>query len=146
MSAPLELSCERLSVALLNQNSALLSIIPAGQIFVQSEEGAALKNKDRITCSALPRKPEVYGLNVGDVLVWKVLVNVTLYFAADDTAKMQMAINEIEAGMILAPGAPALVIINASGIRCQDPSEEGEFTTEDNGRKRAKTFYFLAEI
>ncbi len=147
MSTPLELYGEQLSQALLRQSGALLAIIPTGRIFVQSEDTAAdPANKDRIVCKATPRQPEVTGLNPSSVLVWRVPVEVALYYSTDDAAKLQTAICEIENAMAAAPQTAALALITASGIRCQDPTPDGDFTNEDNGRKRSKTFHLLAEL
>ncbi len=147
MSTPLENYAELLSQALLRQSAALLAIIPTGRIFVQSSDAPPdTDNKDRIVCKASPRQPEVKGINPSTILVWRVPVEVSLFFSTDDAAKLQTAIAEIELAMAAAPQTAALAIITASGIRCQDATEEGEFSTEDNGRKRSKTFNFLAEL
>jgi hypothetical protein len=146
MSTPLELSCEQLAQLLLRTSAGVTGVIPINRIFTQSEDAAAdPSNKDRLVCKASPRKPDTYGLSTTIVLVWSVMVEVCLYFTGS-VSQLQPLIAAIEAAMIATPNAAGFVIINASGIRRMDQTEEGDFSTEDNARKRSRTYNYLCEI
>lgn len=143
----LENYCEALCVLLLKNNAALTAVIPPADIVRETEDSDASKN--RIFCKASPREVETTGLNPSTVLVWRVGVAVTLNSVDLAAAQIDTACASIETAMGLAYGsftAAMLTILTAAKIRCQDNTSEGDFTTEDNARKRSKRYNLLSEL
>ena len=146
MADPLELSCEKLAVALLRQSSAVLAINPTNRIFVQSEDaGPDVDNSDRIVCKARPREVDSRGHRPDIVLTWRVFVEVSIFQCDLPAVQLQELIAAVTAAINTAPDAAALAIINASDITDLHDTDEGDFNTEADGRKRTKVFAFLAD-
>ncbi len=141
--ASLESNCETLAVLLLQASAILTGLVP--QVVQQSEDTDA--SKDRIVCEAKPRLPYRMGRNASIVKNWSVPVEVKLYAITLSAAQLAIVIAEIQSAMIATSGSDAAAAICvANKIGFCDPTEEGDFATEDNARKRSKTWNFICEV
>jgi hypothetical protein len=143
MSTSLENYAEQLAVVLLKASAGLTAIIPSADIVRESEDTGA--DKDRIVCKCGPREIELYGSTPQSVKVWRLPLDVTLYYSTENAAAMDTAIAEIQAAMNTTPNSAGVTIYTAAKIRCINDTDEGDFATEEQTRKRNKRFIFLAE-
>lgn len=147
MSNPQELSVEEFVQAVMVQNAPIGSI-PADRIFVQSGETTALANKDRIVCASRPREPALLSYDGAKVKQYWVPLDLTLYTGPDFTedqiqAALDAMIVALDSTTYAMLSADALAALNAGGILRWESTPEGQFDTQDNGRKRTKLLNYL---
>jgi len=145
MAEPLEIGCESLAVALIRNNADVTGVIPAVSIVRQSED-ATDSEATRIVCAASPRQPFRTGRNQSIVRNWSVPVEVRLYATGLNAAQLATVIAGIQAAMAVTESTTeAAAIATAYSIGFCDPTEGGDFSTEDDARKRTKTWNFISQ-
>jgi hypothetical protein len=145
MSDPLELTVEKLAVGLLRASSDVLAVIPSERIFVEADDTGPEQDRcDRIVCTSSPREPERTGHIPTLVLVWRVPLAVTIHSTTLSADQMQSAIDGIQAAFAVAPTDALLDEFLDAQVGEVVDTEEGDFETQQDLRKRSKTWNFLA--
>lgn len=147
MSDPLELSVEKLAVALLNQSSDVLAIIPTERICVQSSDtDPDGDNANRIVCKARKSEVDSYGHRPDIVLTWRVPCEIAVHTVKGvSAADLYSVIAAISAAMNEQPETAAAAIADAANITEWHDTDEGDSITDNEERKRVKTWNFLAD-
>lgn len=147
MADPLEVACEKFAKELLKAGG-FSELIPDDRIFTQSTDAPPdSDNKNRIVCAASPRQPFLTGKNQSVVLSERTPVEIRLYAASLLADQLATVISGIQSAMTARTGSDAAAAIAvAYKINLCFPTEEGDFSTEDNARKRSKTWNFISEV
>lgn len=151
MSNPTETYVEKFVQAVLVQNSPI-GIIPANLIIIQADDTESLAKKDRITCSAIQTRKVALKSFDGAALkqIW-IALTLTLWtgpsFAAVDiqTATEEM-LNALNTTNVAQFSADSLSAFTSAKIARWEDTDDGQFETQDNGRKRACVMNFLCNV
>lgn len=137
--ASLEYNLESLLLTILGASADLLNF----QLVHKDDDDDAGNN--RIVVSSQPRTVEIPGLNAGQARVWRVPVEVSVYFVIGTAVQvMDGVVLAIEAAVNASqPPAAALADWQTLQTITLENDSAGSTDADSNTRTRARAFYFL---